>query len=401
MNIAEEIFDSLATIEDQIRDETRILNEISHEANGTNILYTGNSGPVVRCRQAVSSLEKEVGGFINDVDYSANSTAVNWLFRSMRIEPIHLIANRVVVNIRQSGRLKIQFKGAANYNYTLEVPLKIDVSQFNSRSVKMIISLSFDAPGDGTIVPKMVLAPRFIENGELVDIYQSIPVAKQQYFRQVVLNKMNHALVDAANSLEPINLGSLTIEPKPILVVYEGYLLRIISREKGSRRNKEPLVQQFTFFRDETVRLRKHLVEPMIRQRIGTLAAVTGVSWEFNGAWGYINVSTERNDRKIILHIDVKTKVQMRHAITFNTDNSNVVSLNAQNYYWKYNIKANRCWPICGKIMRKAKKAVMDGINDAQNLTQTIGVVSYRLSDVLIESDGYGLVLGFNRRGNL
>lgn len=398
MDVFDEIFDNLASVEAKIRAETNSLTEILQEAKETNSLYIRNSGAVVKCRKSISALEQEVGGFINDVDYVANSRAINRLFRGLRFKPIEFNEGGVGVSIGPVGRFSIQFGEATRYYCTLEVSLNINVSQANARLVQMKIGMSFDAPGDGRLIPRMVHAPRFIEDNEQVDIYQSIPVAKQHSIRQVVLSKLNEMMADASKRLDPINLGSIAIVPKPILVIYDGFLLRVISREKGSRRAKEPLVRHQNHFLDETVRLRKHLVEPTIRHQIRGMASVTGITWEFNGIWGYINVSTKREDRKVILHIDVKTKVKMRHAISFTTGVSNSVVLNAQNYYWEYSINAKRCFPVCNKIMRKAKEVVMDGIEAAKYITRTLGHIDYQLADVVIENDRHGLVLGFNRR---
>ena len=398
MDILDEILDSLASVEEQIHVETHTLSEITREAKETNSLYTRDSGVVVRYRKAVSALEKEVGCFINDVDYAANNRAINRQFRSLRLKPISIEEDGVEVSIRPAGRMKIRFGGKARYYCTLEIPLKIDVSQSNTRKVRLNVRMSFDTPGDGLLVPRIIQSPRFIEDGETVDIFQSMPVAKQNRIRQIVLDKMNEMMSSSATSLDPITMGSIAIVPKPILVAYEGGLLRVLSRERGSRRAKEPLVRHLNYSRDEVVRLRKHLVEPTIRKEIGSMASITGITWEFDRFWSYIDVSTQREDKENILHIEVITTVTMRHHITFRTGLNNVVTLNAQYREWRYRIRAKRCWPVCRPVIQKAKEMVMDAINAAKNITRTMGRIDSQYADVYVQNDRHGLVLGFNRR---
>lgn len=397
MDILDEIEQLVDELENSISAEEESVEYIYDHLNDFRDEFWVSGSDVSRMQGSYVKLRDFFAYWINDIEIASKESYANRMVSRSRMRSIEISEGGLNFRISPYGRTSIKIPrdiGRTCYFCELKTPLIIEMGGQNRRHVTLIIRVAFHSEGQHKIKPIAVSSPRFFDGFEEVDPFLSIPVTKQQYARIKLMEALAEALDDSTYKIDRISFSGIQVQPKPLIVLINRNFINFICRENPESRKLEPVIVSIPPFMNQSIKIRKHLVEPFVRKEASKRGRVTKLDWSFNA----IILSTQIKDEQTFLHIKVKTKVNMTHAIDFTTRGFRSVDLRGRWREYSFDIEAKNCFPVCSEVIDLARVVVKREINKAKYFSQNIGYFGNKADLVAVKVNLYGIVINLKAR---
>jgi len=291
---------------------------------------------------------------------------------------IEQIFNRnVAVNLEiDYGNHKLFMTRLSNFNCTFnENTLHVEskwklVNSINDQSTEYIVKLYLNFYSLNSIIyVQSVRSPSFLDtNHTEVNPFKSLPIAERFEILKETNNTLNEFIEKFNFEIPPnqIDGQNVTFSAKEFLLdnslmIYSRGLIRNRTRYfLNLNRNNNNY--------DFVAGIRKEHIDPIISKIVKAKdASLINIKFHY----GKIEIESYGSKSESFWHISVKGKVWMGHNIYLSIDFGSLKYI-ASWSFWRYKIKAELCWPICGKVIGAAEKEVTKAINSRKSFNGII-----------------------------
>lgn len=351
-----------------------------------------------------NSLERfhaEAGARTHDVEILIGPILASRVLSQQPLQPIRISAEDFRAELRPKGTATV-FVGTSSSG--LAVPPQcigigtrwdVESSFLPEQEWMIVLTVSFKVqPGAGGLRPLLARGIRVYDK-ELKPVWplRLLPVR----WREEVNRQVEQAVADILQTFSfdysAFDLPGLP-QSQPHTYWVSGTAISLLSRTLPRRRGKRALAAYIPARFNLQVRLFRDHLTPRISQAVGQGGA-TLESLDFRP--GFIQFVAFRRDARHILHIKVIVEVRLTYHAQMLAVNPTTLYFHAfqVQYWWK--VTAKNCWPVCGKIIKEARKTVMQEIDRAKIVQTFFAQFPPPTVECRASVDTYGLTMNLRR----
>ncbi len=371
LDVISEIEESINHIWMNVDKDLDILDQL--DSNVTNLVEISelhNSAIGLR-QQSFNLLNTEIAKRINDVEIGITDDRAKQLFGGRQLEPIIFEDAGITVKIEPHGLPRVNFPSKPHsipYFAEMLLNIGISISGQEQNNLVLIQRLCFTIKSDGSIIPVMLMGPRFLKEAVFHNPFLRIPIKKQKSVRKYLMEELARTLESNTSKFDQISLGAIKVNPNPYTYFLGRKKLVFMSKALPKRKNSEPLLSHINPGYNQALKIKKNILEKEIRRQISSRAVLNSIQFKN----GFIRISTSKSDTRRILHIKVTTWARIDYRLFFTVSDHTNLLLDARWAEWEYKINAKRCWPICDKVIGLAKSIVLREIGNNKYFTQNL-----------------------------
>jgi len=233
---------------------------------------------------------------------------------------------------------------------------KLDISSTGTPS-EFYIQFYIKQYSDGLRIKTTAVKGLVYLNDQLreIDPFKMLPITERSEVKNEANKKFSETVEKINISIPANNLNGQQLSFVPASFLFEDAVY-IFSRTQQRGKIRYPLVLHQPFLGYQMLMaIRKEHIIPILASIVSARGATMLSATFYHGR---IELDSYGSKSDSFLHISVKGKVWMGHRITLTTSLGEL-RYQASWSYWKYSIKANLCWPVCGKVIDEATDAVM------------------------------------------
>lgn len=397
-----DVLDELDRITSEIEltaDLSLELAEESHEKGQG--LYEGflrPNRPVWSLYASFQDFSRTASPFTNDLEVVIDSDRLTSLLGSIQFEPIVIQEGERVVVATPLSPPTLNWS-----NLRAEPPLPdciaLDmtwrIESDRTQPITLIVRIFFvlEVRGDRNTL-KLVLsnAPRFYdESYQKTRPLRMVPMlgGQRSQIRKKLFAKIREQVGAIEHQLSNIDVGERELQFTPHCYTIDRDLI-LIDRHLGKRRNKYDLARPLLWRANQGVRLKSDHVIPEIVQRVRQ-QDVNVEAVEFRN--GYIYLRVHKNHVERPCHMKVTVDAWIEYQLHIRNDLPFDLFVDAYATSIRTRIKIERCWPICGKVMRKAKEKARQELAKYYHLIFPFADFSGEAFWVRARTTSYGLTM--------
>lgn len=339
--------------------------------------FYAKSSPVNNYYSSYSIFNHQLCRRTNDIELGINSGRMSAILGEFSIDPILLNQGSIRIKIAPTATPRFNLLNEG-YGYYAEMlaPISVSISSQGVVDLLMIQRFTFNVQEGANLTPYNYTSPRFTKNQEAYDPFIRIPVNQQDEIRTMLVSKITRIFNSKKVKFPVLNFGSLNIEIKPHAFFFRDNILVFTTKILPPRRTPEQTLKRIAFGFNQSVSIHRDIVSKEIRRQAPKGSSVNHIKYYYR----YLVISTRKSDVRRFFHIKVTSAVKMEHYLRLTVSRRTIISLDATWKSWEYDIKSERCWPVCSKVMSAAKSLVMNIINNNKYFTR-------RLADLRVHAD--------------
>lgn len=321
---------------------------------------------------SLALLNRSIAARTQDVEVSTTEGYASSLFKGVALSPIEFEESGIEVSVRPTGSPRLVWSGAESAlpdGCFVNVPLQVTVSGRPPRPLLMRIPVGFvTEPGSSRLGVHQTAPVRFHDPQDgyrRIDPIADIPTAGRRRLRNQIMGAVEQDLLRFSTPLPSVSIGAVAISIRPHTYLI-GRDLNLVVRTRPRRRTKLPLSPPIPSGYDRQIRLKEEHVLPRVRAAV---EAQGGTVTALDSRAGHIHLSVRKTRTEEVLWIDVDVTVDIDYAVTIQEDVGGVLLLKANWKRYQYRIDAKKCWPICGKVMKKAQALTLSEIRKVLHLS--------------------------------
>jgi hypothetical protein len=344
---------------------------------------------------SIAAFNRAAGARTHDVELSLTRERITRLIGDWSFEPFRFETDQVSITARAVGRPSVRFARAdqgipVEDALELEVPLEVATTAADARRLRLRFTLQPKLGSSPRVKFVQITAPRFVDqSGGIVDPLADLPIADRRRLRDDIQRELTARLEAFEFSLPQINIGQRAITPTPHTFFISRDLV-LLDRHLQKRRAASTFAPPVPNGFDQQVRVKREHVQGDIQQSINAMgAAVTAIEFRPN----HIFLTARKTESGGVLWATVTVTVDMDYRVTVAERSPARLYANANWLEWRRNIKAERCWPFCGKAIREAKKQSDPEIERAKHQSFPFADLSATATRAGAAIDRHGMVI--------
>ncbi len=283
----------------------------------------------------------------------------------------------VAINLEINyGNYKLLMQRLTNFNCTfIENTLHVEskwklVNSINEQSTEYILKLYLKFYSKNSIINVyLVRSPSFLDlNLNEVNPFKSLPIVE----RFEILEETHNTFKEFIGKLN-FEIPPYQIDDQEVPFAAKEFLLdnSLMIYSRGLTRNRTRYIldlKRNSNNYDFVAGIRKEHINAIISKIVQARDASL-INIKF--LHGKIEIESYGSKSESFWHISVKGKVWMGHNIYLSIDYGSL-KYTASWSFWRYKIKAELCWPICGKVINEAEKEITKAINSRKTFNGQI-----------------------------
>ncbi len=322
--------------------------------------------PRVNQRFLVSTLAKRT----HDVQLHLTPARLSDIMSDRQIDPIFVNMGPISATLKQAGSMTIDWLSSGKLTeLTIRLPLRISIQHQSeqARILSVPTILAVDRQSNSASL-RLTGEPEFLDpnTNEVTDFLGSIPSKDRSRARIQLRSSVRAALLSFKINFESYGLELFGHAFRPSFCLTSSALL-ICGHARASLHAPIPLTENISRQAyGQAITFRTDLIRAEMTKRIRKYDARL---LEMTLQSGRIHTKSFRSRSESHCHITVKGRAWISHDIFIREDRPGELFASAhwRSYSWK--IKAKRCWPVCGRVLREAEKVMETEIDKVKFLT--------------------------------